>query len=258
MKLIGKEHVRNPKFSALERWYIRLFGYPAHGLQVRAAAILPLIRSFDNPRSILDAGCGKAAISFAVARAFPTADILCLDTDQEQIETNRFVANAWNLGKCRFECMDVLSLSGSDRFDLILSVDNLEHVEDDRRPLALFYDTLNPGGTLLIHVPQESYVMFGQRRPTPLIEGHVRRGYSAGRLSSMLTDAGFEISVLKRTFNSFELALNNFSSMITGAREQRKHVYSLVYPFLLLGTALFSWWPVGNNGGGGLCIVARK
>jgi hypothetical protein len=53
-----------PGLPAVQRWYIRLRGYPALGLRVRAKSILPLLRDVAAPRDVLDTGYGKGVFTF--------------------------------------------------------------------------------------------------------------------------------------------------------------------------------------------------
>lgn len=257
MNMIGREHRKNPRLNFLERWYIHLFGYPALGLHIRAKAILPLLKSANNPLCILDAGCGNGALTFAMARYFRNACVTGIDTENSLIENNNCIAENLELNNCIFKCMNVFDISHESNYDLILSTDNLEHVENDRELLILFNKALKPGGNLILHTPHITRYVFGWKRQNFMeIEGHVRPGYLKEKIEEMLHETGFDINVSKYNYNSFETLFNDISFLITKGREKNREVYALVFPFLLLLTKIVYWWPVGT--GSGLVIQARK
>jgi hypothetical protein len=78
-EMIGREQALAPDVTKFERLYVRLLGYPALGLRVRAKSILPLLPRLPAPRAILDAGCGKGVFTIAAARAFPSATVVGTD-----------------------------------------------------------------------------------------------------------------------------------------------------------------------------------
>ena len=72
--------------------------------------------------------------------------------------------------------------------DTIVYVNVLEHIDDDERELELIYNTLEPGGRLLIFVPAVQALFSDFDRSI----GHYRR-YSKRDLERKVTDAGFRI-----------------------------------------------------------------
>ena len=78
----GREQAALPEFGSLKKLYISLLGFPAVGLQMRGRRILPVVkreaRKLQATRNggggglnICDAGCGRGALSFAIARSLP-------------------------------------------------------------------------------------------------------------------------------------------------------------------------------------------
>ena len=66
------------------------------------------------------------------------------------------------------------------RFDAILYIDVLEHIEDDRREMALAADRLKPGGALIVLAPAHPFLF----TPFDSAIGHVRR-YTRASLRSV-------------------------------------------------------------------------
>lgn len=255
--MLGYEQSKNNRLSRFEKLYIRVFGYPALGLHIRFAAVLKYLKYVDSPEKILDAGCGSGVLSFEMAKLFRSALILGVDNRHNVVNENNDIAQKCDLENCNFINIDLFNLSGKGDFDLILSTDNLEHMDDDDRLLELFYSLLTQNGKIIIHVPNIKRNLFGWKRTNFMkIEGHVRPGYYKEELVSKLNKAGFELLYSSYSYNSFETLFNDISFLITGGREKNKYLYALLFPILLILTKLFKYWPTGI--GSGLVILARK
>ncbi|MFW6012399.1 MAG: SAM-dependent methyltransferase [bacterium] len=258
----GRELLLDPALSRLERLYVRLFGVPILGLRVRAGYVVPLLEELQSVRgssigAIADAGCGRGLFAAYCARIFPDADIVGFDFDREQVERNRAAARSTGIENLRFEVQDLTELAAEDAFDLVLSVDNLEHLEDDRGQVFRFRRALRPGGWLLVHVPHHTRNLFGWRRRNFMeIEGHVRPGYTRDTLVALLEEAGLEVVRSGYSYNSMETLANDLSFLVTGGRERRKGLYALAFPALLALAHLGGSRPPRE--GSGLWTLARR
>jgi ubiquinone/menaquinone biosynthesis C-methylase UbiE len=254
----GSEIALTPGLGAVERWYIKLLGAPILGLRIRARAILPFLREVIAPDRIADAGSGRGIMTLTCARAFPRAEVIGLDLNEEQCQTNGTVAQRLGVNNVRFVCWDVLRMEELGRFDLILSSDNLEHLQDDLGCAQVFWRTLTPGGHLLVHVPHVTRNLFGWRRTNWMdIEGHVRPGYTRDGLTTLLQRAGFAVVHCVYNYNSVETLANDLSYSITGGRERHKQLYALAFPFLLALAAVGGWYRPRRDGSG-LIALARR
>ncbi|MFQ5524851.1 MAG: class I SAM-dependent methyltransferase [Thermoanaerobaculia bacterium] len=247
------------KISGPERLYIRVFGTPILGLRIRARYLLPVLRDLEREpfRVIADAGSGRGLFALHLARRFPEAQVTGLDIDEDQVERNNSIATRLGYGNCSFRIQDVTRLDEGPPSDFILSTDNLEHLEDDRRQCGVFFRSLEPGGRILIHTPHETRKVFGLKRQNFMgIEGHVRPGYTVPGLSAMLEEAGFEIEQGFHSYGSFETLANDISYLITGGREKRRWLYAAAFPGLLLLSRLGRLSKPRE--GSGVVILARK
>ena len=120
---------------------------------------------------------------------------LGVDSDPDLVARANEIATRAGLANCSFQEGDVTKLGFDDAFDLVVSVDNLEHVEDDIGAMRTLLHALRPGGRLVVHVPgyERRWILFG-RRVNFDVPGHVRPGYRAEELVAKLQDAGFEVS----------------------------------------------------------------
>lgn len=128
---------------------------------------------------ILDAGCGPGGNSLFLK---DFGAVTGLDASQTALELAK-----------RREYRDLVQADAAHspfadgRFDLIASLDMLEHVGDDRLVLREFNRVLKTGGHVLLTVPAHQWLWSRHDR----VLGHYRR-YSLNNLQGLLTEAGFE------------------------------------------------------------------
>lgn len=251
----GCELSLDPSRSRFERLYTRVMGAPANGLRIRLRRVLPVTRGhFDT---ILDAGCGSGVFSLELAKQHPEAKVLGVELEPELVERANEVARRAGLANCRFEQGDVTKLDYDSAFDLVVSVDNFEHVEDDISAMRALREALRPGGRLVAHVPgyERRWLLFG-RRVNFDVPGHVRPGYRAEELVEKLGSAGFEVTSHQYTYGALETFTNNISYLVSGADQRNKALYALVFP-VLLGLSYFGQFS-RPRWGAGVLVVARR
>lgn len=252
----GLEFLEDPRLHAIHRVYIRLFGIPISGLRIRLRRILPAVQG--DFHRILDAGCGKGIFSFELSRRFPKAEIVGFDTESEQVEINNRIAQRKGLSRVKFERQDILEMEATGEFDLVVCVDNLEHIERDDLALENLFRALQPGGTLVCHVPayERTWVVRG-RSVNFDVPGHVRPGYRISEIRQKVEAAGFVVDRAEGTFGYLETVANNLSYLITGASQKNAGAYALAFPALNAMAWLGRHQTAGESGAGVL-VVARK
>lgn len=230
--MIGKALIYNSSLSPFEKIYIRIFGAPINGLRIRARRILPLVTS--NYKNIMDVGCGSGVFTFELAKRLPESTITGIDINHEIIDTNKKITEKLDLNNCSFEYADITEMNIKERFDLILTVDNLEHIEDDEDALKRFFNALTKKGEIIIHVPgyYRRWLFFGWSVNFD-VEGHFRPGYTKEQITEKVEKAGFKIIDSYYTYGWIETITNNISYLITKARMRNKILYSIIFPFLL-------------------------
>lgn len=254
--MIGTELSLDPKLSFLEKRYIQIFGVPINGLRIRARRVLPVLkgRTFNN---ILDAGCGKGVFTFWLAKNFPSAKVLGVDIEEDIVKSNNNIAMLAERMNCSFSVADISNLSFESTFDCIISIDNLEHIYDDRAGALSLYRSLSPGGLLLLHVPAKfrrwPVLKWVENFPIP---GHFRPGYTKEEIATLLSSVGFSIKDCRYTYGILETWTNNISYAITNAEQKNRILYAIVFPILLLVSwfGQFSW----PKRGAGVRVVAVK
>ncbi|MFA5060543.1 MAG: class I SAM-dependent methyltransferase [Candidatus Omnitrophota bacterium] len=253
--MLGQELIYDQSLSGAERFYIRIFGIPINGLRIRARRILPLITA--KYSKILDAGCGQGIFTFEMARRLPKSQITGIDIDKKLLERNEKIAKKVSLVNCQFLYQDINHLSFKNQYDLVLNVDNLEHLEEDEKALCNFYAALKPGGELILHVPAyyRRWIFFGWKVNFD-VDGHYRPGYTMEDILEKIKRVGFQVVENYYTYGWLETITNNISYLITKARMKNKCLYAAVFPFLLIVSYF------GRNSkparGAGVLVIARK
>ncbi len=146
-----------------------------------------------EPKSILDAGSGFGQYVHWLGRIFPKASIKGLDIKQEQVDDcNAFFSKTKGADRISFAWADLTQLKESLAWDLVLSVDVMEHIEDDRAVFGHFYRGLREGGILLISTPSDQGGSdVHHEHEESFIDEHVRDGYSIEEITEKLREAGF-------------------------------------------------------------------
>jgi SAM-dependent methyltransferase len=83
---------------------------------------------------------------------------------------------------------DANPFAGAARFDLVVALDVLEHIDDDVASLRSLATALGPGGRLLLTVPAYPWLFSGHDHIH-----HHRRRYTRGTLERVATDAGLRV-----------------------------------------------------------------
>ena len=92
-----------------------------------------------------------------------------------------------------FEVADLTKFRKEDTFDLVLSVDVMEHIEEDEQVFRNFFDSLTQDGLLVISTPsdQGGSDVHDHDTEESFIEEHVRDGYNISDIQEKLRRAGF-------------------------------------------------------------------
>lgn len=97
-------------------------------------------------KKVLDVGCGTGLFDFLIAKR--GADVLAIDFAPEAIAVASKTYEASNL---KFEEGAAHTISG--KYDVIVSLGTLEHMDDPLVTLKKFKKHLNPGGVIMVTCP---------------------------------------------------------------------------------------------------------
>lgn len=143
--------------------------------------------------TVLDAGSGFGQYTWRMCRMNKGWKIDAIDINREQVEDcTAFFTKSGLSERVRFREADLTKLNSEDNYNLILSVDVMEHIKDDVSVFKHFYNALKDKGILLISTPSDkggSDVHTDHDKS--FIDEHVRDGYSIKDITEKLTESGF-------------------------------------------------------------------
>jgi SAM-dependent methyltransferase len=196
------------------------------------------------PGQVADAGSGFGQYVHYLSRKYPDARITGLDIKQEQVDDcNRFFASIGKQELVSFEYADLNLLDRKEAYDLILSVDVMEHIEDDRGVMKRLCRALSPGGILLISTPSDQGGSdVHEEDDESFIDEHVRDGYGVDEIDEKLREAGFEDIEIRYSYGkpgrvSWRLSMKYPILLVSTSRAFLLLLplyYMVVYPVCLL------------------------
>jgi SAM-dependent methyltransferase len=148
----------------------------------RRDMISRIVSAYDKRSKILDIGCSSGAL-IEVLKMKGYGDICGIDISEKAI------------GLCRKRgaesafVMDGTDLGFEDgEFDIVITSDVLEHIEEDSLALAEWNRVLKPGGKLIVFAPALRFLWSEHDEVN-----HHRRRYSAPELVRLLKAANFRV-----------------------------------------------------------------
>lgn len=163
----------------------------------RREIVARVVDSLALPRGarIVDAGCGTGGgTAFLAARSAGAWSVQGVDPMGPAID----LARRFAMPGLEYRCGTVADLlpDSEGTADLVLMLDVVEHVQDDRALVDLALRLLKPGGHLLLTVPADPNLW----SPHDEAFGHHRR-YEPDTLAALVSDAPVEIRLLSH-FNA--------------------------------------------------------
>lgn len=139
------------------------------------------------PGTTLDAGCGMGEYSLFLAQNGHKV----IAFDPSGFAVNTLIGKAGNELKVEAQINTIEEFQDTRKFDNIVSIEVIEHVEFDQAATRKLYSLLRKGGTLVISAPAMPF-LFGE---ADRVSGHFRR-YSYYEFRKILLMAGFkEVSI---------------------------------------------------------------
>jgi SAM-dependent methyltransferase len=143
-----------------------------------------------------DAGAGNGAFTLFAASRGNRA--LGLSFDDRELEAARRRAKITGIPDASFRPGDLRDLSSFaselGTFDHVICLEVIEHVIADSELVAGLARLLRPGGRLILTTPAADHrPLLGEKLSGAEDGGHVRWGYEAGRLRSIVESSGLEV-----------------------------------------------------------------
>lgn len=219
--------------------------------------IWALKKYFPDAKHFLEIGCGTGFVLSGIHAALPN-----LKLSASEIYSNGLQFAADRVKHANLFQMDARKIPYENEFTVIGAFDVLEHIKEDESVLAEMYRACQPGGGVIITVPQHQFLWSQQDE----YACHVRR-YAASDLKNKVTKAGFTL-VKSTSFVTLLLPLLMASRL--SKRKPKQENYDALSEFKIspfINTVLekcldieraFIKWGLPLPVGGSLLLIARK
>jgi SAM-dependent methyltransferase len=213
-----------------------------------------IAQAFPGWTTLLEVGCGTGQLLRDLRERFPGSVLAGCDILFEALR----YAQPRLPRVCVFQA-DACDLPIDRRFDVVVALDVIEHLDDDLAVLREMFRIVERGGGLLLTVPQHQWLWSA----TDEFSRH-RRRYSRGELLARTREAGFEVLHCTSFFTTTlpVLALHRLSRRRASARPESELRISKAANAVAELALAPEWWlikagvslPVGSS----LMVVARR
>jgi SAM-dependent methyltransferase len=229
-------------------------------------ALRKISTDLPNDSTALDAGSGFGQYTWRMSRMNPGWKIKAIDINSDHVrDCSSFFKKCGLSGRVTFETGDLTALSDISVYNLILSVDVMEHIEEDVTVFANFHNSLKDKGILLISTPSDQGGSdVHDEGEESFIDEHVRDGYSITDITEKLTRAGFSRVEASYTYGkpgniSWRLSMKYPVKMLNAS-----YAFFIILPFYYLITfpisVILNFFDLSltHKKGTGLLVIARK
>jgi len=212
------------------------------------------VKDKDSIKTILDAGCGHGHYTNKLATQFPHAkvdgfDILSAPEWQSYEKDN-----------LTFSQQDIMTFNEESKYDLVICVDTLEHVENNIQAIGSLVKSLKKDGIIYIAIPcdsQESY--FFPKRYFQSFEDwekdeHIGVQHSLQDLVKIFEGLGTKVLLKRYTFTFFGHLAWEIEYILRGSKVKNRISVLLMPLYKILGF-LDLMIPIGK---GNNLLVAKR
>ena len=215
--------------------------------------------------SIYDAGSGYGQYTYFITKHLMPCTVYSVDIKDKWINDTREFFNKQKISNVDFAVEDLTEIEHQDKFDLIVCVDVMEHIEEDKKVFRNFYNALKKGGYMLINSPS----IYGgsdvhDEKEKSFISEHARDGYSNEDLELKLNPLGFSTYRSRYTYGfwgdkAWRLEIKYPMVMLNATK-----VFFIILPFYYLVTFPFTLIMMNldflakNRVGSGINFIAKK
>jgi SAM-dependent methyltransferase len=237
----------------LRSWYVR-------------RELKELRNKFGNSKiEIYDAGSGYGQYTYFMAKNLQPCSIYSVDVKEDWINDSRDFFNQKEIRNVSFAVEDLISINHQSKFDLIVCVDVMEHIQEDVIVFRNFYNALKKDGYLLINSPS----IYGgsdvhDEEAESFISEHAREGYSKEDLEAKLHPIGFSTYKSRYTYGfwgdkawrlgiKYPMLLLNITKLFLLILPL---YYLLTFPFTLI--MMYLDFTTESKTGSGINFIAKK
>ena len=177
----------------------------------RTQPSIDLIRRIplQDPRSLVDLGCGPGNSTAELRKRWPDAKITGIDCSEEMLTTARASDDGvnWQLG-------DLATWNGESQYDVVFSNAALQWLPDHHTLLPRLFRRVSSSGVLAVQVPDhDASALYRVLLDVSKQEPWSERMHSA-RMSLTRHPVGFYYDVLSPLTNDFELWTTEYQHVI--------------------------------------------
>lgn len=177
MKDTGERHIIHHQFTNKSELYLHLMHI----------ATYEYAKKFVKDKKVLDYGCGSGYGSHMLSET--AASVTGVDISKEAVD---FAAQEYQSLNLNFKTIPEL---GNEKFDVITSLQVIEHVPDDKEYSLALKQLLNPGGILIISTPDKKHRLFNYiQQPWNIF--HLKE-YTPQSLEKLLKKYFKQVEILK-------------------------------------------------------------
>lgn len=224
--------------------------------------------------NILDAGMGFGQYSWFMAKLKPKSKVKGVDVKDEQVADCNVFFHKAKQENAHFEIADLTKFKEVEKYDFVLSVDVMEHIEEDVQVFKNFHASMKKGGMLLVSTPSDQGGSdvhhhdhdhdHANDGSDSFIDEHVRDGYGIPDIKAKLKEAGFTKSEAHYSYGwpgkiSWRLSMKYPILLLNASK-----IFFIILPFYYLITFPFAlilnYLDVGikHKTGTGLIVKAWK
>ena len=236
-----------------ERW---LGGVHA-GLVIKSLYLQRAVGKYlkNGQKTVLDAGCGpEGQLAALLATRYPRCSVEGMDL---------YCASSGTRSNVFLREADLGTLTKVSAYDLVYSIDVLEHIHDYADVLDRLVRALRPGGLLFIHVPSaeqrnwfkatdaEAANDFREHRAG---DDHVREGFEKAALIADLERRSVSVVEARWTFNGLTAWVKEVFSL--GERRGVRGIGLVLLPAVVL--SVMAEMVMAPRRGNGFCVLGVK
>jgi len=191
--------LRSKAGAALERRIALL----APSRRLRLALAEEAIAKFagGRPLRVLDAGTGDGLLALAMAKRHPDWALVGIDLRERALVDARERARERGLGNVSFVAANLTRPLPQSGFDVVMALECLSEIPDDRAALAAMVSALAPTGLFVMQAPEKGWRPVLKSSDSTWRE-EVRHGYDSAELAQLLQETGLAQIAVTPTYRS--------------------------------------------------------
>jgi SAM-dependent methyltransferase len=214
---------------------------------------------------LLDAGCGFGQYDRFILEQFQQVKVYSVDVKEDYLEDNRrYFKDEIASGRITFYEADLLNFTSEIKFDVIICIDVLEHIEEDKRVMKNLSASLKKDAYFLMHSPSH-FSKEDAGEDNSFVGEHARAGYSKPEIDKKLMESDLLPEKIHYTYGtwghrawvlSVKWPMLWFNKISLFAVIPLLVYYPIVMPFCLVMNLIDLY--TRNEKGNGIYALARK